>query len=77
MITLKQAISLLDLSDQDMIYLAKERFDHNAPFMTVKAIREKYDMKRTMVLKIYPYHWKYDPANDYELIIREGGRKNA
>lgn len=76
MITLKQAVSLLDLSDQDMIYLAKERFDDNAPFMTIKAIREKYDMKRTMVLKIYPYHWKYSPDNDYELIIKEAGRKN-
>lgn len=71
MITLKQAIELLDLKDSDMVYLAKERFDWQAKYLTVKQIREKYDMKRTKVWKIYPYHHQYnsDP-DDYELIIR-------
>lgn len=77
MVTLKEAINLLDLRDQDMIYLAKERFDHFAEFMTIRKIRDKYDMKRTMVLKIYPYHFQYADDHNYELIIREAGRKNA
>ena len=70
MITLKQAIDVLDLKDNDMVYLVKERFEHFAPLVTVKQIREKYDMQRTKVLKIYPYHFQYDADDDtYELLI--------
>lgn len=75
MITLKEAIRLLDLSDQDMVYLCKERFEPFAPYLTIKQIREKYDMKRTKVLKIYPYHFQYSEDHDYELIIREAVEK--
>lgn len=75
MITLKEAIRLLDLSDQNMVYLCTERFQMFAPYLTVKQIREKYDMQRTKVLRIYPYHFKYSEDHDYELIIRETTEK--
>lgn len=69
MITLKQAINLLDLNNSDMVYICHEHYDSLAQYLTVKQIREKYDMKNTKVIKIYPYHFKYSNDLDWELII--------
>lgn len=70
MITLKQAINLLDLSDDDMIFICREHLDSLAPKLTVKQIREKYDMKKIEIVKIYPYHYRYSDSFDWELIIK-------
>ena len=70
MITLKQAISLLDLSDSDMVYICREHLDQLAPHLTIKQIREKYDMKKTEVIKIYPNHYRYSDSSEWELIIK-------
>lgn len=71
MITLSQAIKLLDLNDSDIVCLCKKRFDRDGQLISVKALREKYDMRKITVTKIYPYHFQYDPDDDtYELIIK-------
>ena len=71
MVSLKQAIALLDLKDDDMIYLASERFAWDAEYITIREIRNKMDMKHTMVWKIYPYHFQYrEDPDDYEFIIK-------
>lgn len=70
MITLKQAINLLGLGDCNMVFICREHLDFLAPHLTVKQIREKYDMKKTKVVKIYPYHYKYSDDFDWELIIK-------
>lgn len=71
MITLKQAIKILGLSDDDMVFLCKEHLETFAPYLSVKRIREKYDIKNTKVIRIYPYHFLYDDSLDWELIIQE------
>ena len=69
MITLKQAIKLLDLTDDDAVYLCKQRHQSFATRYTIKEIRNKFDMKNTIVKKIYPNHFFYDPDLDWEFII--------
>lgn len=76
MVTLKEAINLFDLKDDDIIYLVKRRHETFVEPLTIRKIREKYDMKRTMVLKIYPFHFRYSDSQDYELIIKEDGRRD-
>ena len=69
MITLKQAIKLLDLKDDDFVYICKEHHQSFAPFYSVKEIRNKFDMKHTKVKKIYANHFVYSPDLDWEFII--------
>ena len=70
MITLKQAIKLLNLSDDDIIYFCHKHHERFAPSYTVKEIREKFDMKNTNVKNIYPYHFRYDNDISWEFIIK-------
>ena len=69
MITLKQAIKILGLDDNDFIYLCKEHCEAFAPYYTVKQIKNKFDMKNTKVKKIYPYHFRYSNELEWEFII--------
>ena len=49
MISLREAITLLSLKDNDTVYICSRHCDNNATFITVKQIRNKYDMRKTMV----------------------------
>ena len=69
MITLKQAIQLLDLSDDEVIFMCKEHHQSFASSYSVKEIRNKFDMKNIMVKKIYPNHFIYSGDLDWEFII--------
>ncbi len=69
MITLKQAIKLLNLQDDDFVYFCKKHCEPFAPFYSVKEIKNKFDMKKTMVKKIYPYHFICSGDLDWEFII--------
>jgi DNA primase catalytic subunit len=69
MVTLKQAIQLLGLKDDDAIYICRYHCETGAPYYRVKQIRNKFDMKNTIVKRIYPYHFFYSGDLDWELII--------
>ena len=69
MITLKKAIKLLSLKDDDIIFMCKEHHQPLAKFYTIKEIRNKFDMKNTMVKKIYPNHFRYSNDLSWEFII--------
>lgn len=65
MITLAKAIKLTRLQADDLCYLRKigtSRFD--AQCLSVREIREQYDMKATKVLHIAPRFEMYGP--DYQ-----------
>lgn len=70
MITLKQAIKLLDLHDDDIVYFCKFHCQTLAKYYSVKEIRNKFDMKRVMVKRIYPHHFWCDPDLSWEFIIQ-------
>ena len=69
MITLKQAIQLLDLNDDEIIYICKKHYQSFADSYSVRDIRNKFDMKNTIVKKIYPNHFAYSADLDWEFII--------
>ena len=69
MITLKQAIRLLDLGDDEIIYICKEHHQSFASSYSVREIRNKFDMKHTMIKKIYPNHFAYSGDLEWEFII--------
>lgn len=65
MVTLAKAIKLADLQADDLCYLRKigtSRYD--AQCLSVRDIRENYDMKATKVLHITPRFELYGP--DYQ-----------
>lgn len=69
MITLKEAIKILGLKDSDAVYICSRHSETNALFISVGQIRNKFDMRNTMVKRIYPYHFIYTDSLDWELII--------
>ena len=71
MITLKQAIKLLDLDNNDIVYLCFKHCESFAPFYTVRQIKNKFDMKKIKVKKIYPNHFIFSDGQDWEFIISE------
>ena len=70
MITLKQAIKLLSLDDSDIVYICKKHHQSFADHYSVREIRNKFDMKNTIVKKIYPNHFVYSGDLDWEFIIQ-------
>ena len=77
MITLKQAIALLDLEDNDFVFLCKHRHEMFTDVMSVAQMRKTLDLKKVWVKKIYPDHFVFDPDVNWEFIIRvkEEGRE--
>lgn len=72
MVTLKQAIKLLDMREDEIIYLRSPRQD-KPPYLrySVKQIKEKFDMKHTYVSKINPYHYLYSSDINWEFTIKQ------
>lgn len=61
MITLKEAIKLTRLSDDDICYIRKEGASkYDAKAMSVKEIRNKLDIKNTGVTGISPRFSEFD-----------------
>ena len=58
MITLKEAFKLTAVSDQEVVYL--EEKGQEQKIMTVRQVKEKYDLKATKVVKIYPKFSEFD-----------------
>ena len=55
MITLIQAFKLCDIRDDEIVYLTKHGKSYYFPYIyTGKEVREKYDMKHTLVTMIRP-----------------------
>lgn len=69
MITLKQAIDVLGLPDDESVFLCHEHCEFNAHSTSVKEIRDKYDMRHTLIRRIYPYHFQYCDDLNWELIL--------
>ena len=57
MITLREAMKLCDISNDEFVYLRRKGqiFLSEYTHITGGRIREKYDMKKTMVQHITPY----------------------
>lgn len=64
MITLKQAIQVTKLEDDEICYLRKVESPSmlDSKLVTVKEIRNKYDMKKTKVIGLKP---KFALDGDY------------
>lgn len=81
MVSLYNAVKLVSRldKDDDIIYLKRDKkdddlFGRNTPdeILTVKQLKEKYDLRRTKVVRIAPYFC----CMDYEgqlLVIKEAG----
>ena len=81
MVSLYNAVKLVGRldKDDDIIYLKRDKkdddlFGRNTPdeILTVKQLKEKYDLRRTKVVRIAPYFC----CMDYEgqlLVIKEAG----
>jgi len=55
MITLTQAFKLCDIMDKEVVYLRKNGDPWHFPLIyTGKEVRQKYDMKHTIVIRIRP-----------------------
>ena len=55
MITLKEAMKLTDIQDNELCYLRNKGNDkYRGEYLTGKEIRNKFDMKNTFVTKIIP-----------------------
>lgn len=78
MVTLKEAFKLCRIDDREVIHLCdsveNERCWSNP--MTGKQVRERYDMKRTMVTAIVP-HFCFGEFEGFSFIISETGKKNG
>lgn len=60
----------MDLKDNDFVALCHKHLEFNAQCISVRDIKETYDMRRVMVKKIYTYHYLYTPGDDtIEFII--------
>ena len=70
MISLKEAFRLTDIKNTEFCYIrTKEQDRYSSNILSGKAVREKYDMKHTMVFKISP---RFDFHGEYlEFIIKE------
>ena len=69
MVTLKEAIALCDIRENEVVFLRKDGESYLTTIpMTLKEIRNKYDMKRTMVSKISP-HFCCEDFKGMELAI--------
>lgn len=70
MITLKEAIKLTDIQDDELYYIRNKGSDkHDGKYLTGKNIRDKFDMKNTFVTKITPRFSFYGDYNGIEFEI--------
>lgn len=70
MITLKEAIKLTDIKDMELCYIRNKGSNkHDGKYLTIKEIRDKFDMKNTFVTKITPRFSFYGDYNGIEFEI--------
>ena len=70
MISLKEAIKLTKLSDNEICYIRKEGTNkYDAQILTINEIRNKFDMQNTKVTGIQPRFSEFD-YNGIEFEIR-------
>lgn len=70
MITLTQAFRLCRVRDDEVVYLRKPSVSFNWPSIyTGKEVREKYDMKHTMVTEIHP-RFSFGEFEGMEFIVK-------
>ena len=68
MISLKEAIKLTKVQDDELCYIRKENASKNDTIaLTVDEIKAKYDMKNTMVVGIQPKNFDYYCAIEFEV----------
>ena len=69
MITLIQAVRLLQLPEYEIVYLCNRSQNSQAPSMSVAQMRKYLDMRRVRVYRINPYHFFCSPDIAYEFTI--------
>ena len=70
MITLKEAMKLTDIQDNELCYLRNKGDDkYSSKILTGRNIRDKFDMKNTFVTKIIPRFSFYGEYNGIEFEI--------
>lgn len=63
MINLKEALKITKIAEDEVIYIRKEGFSkYDVDIVTLKEVRNKYDMKNTMVTSIQP---RFDSDGEY------------
>lgn len=68
MVSLKEAIKLTKVQNDELCYIRKESADKNdAIALTVDEIKTKYDMKNTMVVGIQPKDFNCYCAIEFEV----------
>jgi hypothetical protein len=75
MITLIQAIKLLDIEDDEIINFSTKSKSHNNkmsdPWANVGLLRKSVDMKRIDIRKIGTDYYAYDPGVSWEFVVSE------
>ena len=73
MITLKEAMKLTDIKDNELCYLRNKGDDkYNSKILTGRNIRDELDMKNTFVTNIKPRFTFYGEYNGIEFEIVSG-----
>ena len=72
MISLKEAIKLFGLENDELVYVCHEHCQNGVSPLTVESVHNTFDMKRTMVKRVYPYHFRYSNDFEWELIVDKG-----
>ena len=72
MITLIQAIKLLDVKDDEIInFSTKSRHKISNPWANVGLLRKSVDMRRIDIRKIGTDYYAYDPGVNWEFVVSE------
>ena len=72
MVSLYTALKLMGIAENEVVILEK-RHTHEKEFMALRQIREKYDMRRTQVYRIYPDFYLDDGSyKGMKFILVEG-----
>lgn len=71
MISLKEAIKLTKISDEEICYIRKENTGkYDAKIVTLQDIKNQYDMRNTMVISIRPRFSDFDYSGiEFEVIL--------
>lgn len=69
MITLSEAIKLIDLCDWEGINFVMKLGENFCPYLSVQDVRKYMDMRKARVFKISPHHDTYSPEVSWELQV--------
>lgn len=72
--TLKEFINIFDMEDNEIIHLTDNNTNpqiyRNAPYYSIKDIRNKFDIRKIEVVKVETHHYLYETDICYRLTVK-------